>query len=54
MTGLEKNILDRVIAKFKAYNGTKISEYMHKEQAYIRTSKNEIISYNYAKELNPF
>lgn len=54
LTGTEKNILDRVIVKFKNYNGTKISDYMHQEKAYMRTSKNEIISYNYANELNPF
>ncbi len=54
LTGSEKNLLDRIIAKFKNYNGTKISEYMHKEQAYIRTSKNEIIPYHFAKDLNPF
>ena len=54
LTCEEKNILDIVISKFKNFSSTNISEYMHKEFAYTNTSKNQIISYNYANELNPF
>lgn len=54
LTGEEKNILDVVISKFKNFSSPNISEYMHKESAYINTSKNQIISYSYANELNPF
>lgn len=54
LTCEEKNILDIVISKFKNFSSTNISEYMHKESAYTNTSKNQIISYNYANELNPF
>lgn len=54
LTGEEKNILDVVISKFKNFSSPNISEYMHKESAYRNTSKNQIISYNYANELNPF
>lgn len=50
----EKNILNIVISKFKGFSSTQISEYMHKESAYINTTKNQIISYKYANELNPF
>lgn len=54
LSGEEKNILDIVISKFKGFSSKQISEYMHKESAYTNTSKNQIISYNYANELNPF
>lgn len=54
LTGEEKNILDVVISKFKNFSSPNISEYMHKESAYINTSKNQILSYSYANELNPF
>lgn len=53
-TAEEKNVLDTVIAKFKNYTGKNISEYMHKEKAYINTVKNEPISFEWAKYLNEF
>lgn len=50
----EKNVLDTVIFKFKNYTGKNISEYMHKEKAYINTIKNEPISFAWAEYLNGF
>lgn len=50
----EKEIIDIVINKFKNYRSSEISEYMHKESAYLKTSPNEIISFEFAKELNSF
>lgn len=50
----EKNIIDKVMNKFKNYKSSEISEYMHKEKAYIETKNNEIIPFTYAKEINPF
>lgn len=54
ITKKEKELIDKVIEKFKNYRSTEISEYMHKEKAYIETKPNEIISFEYAKELNNF
>lgn len=51
---IEKEIIDKVIEKFKNYRSSEISEYMHKENAYIETSLNEIISFEFAKELKSF
>ena len=50
----EKEIIDKVIEKFKNYRSSEISEYMHKENAYIETIPNEIISFEFAKELKSF
>lgn len=50
----EKEIMDIVIEKFKDYRSSEISEYMHKENAYSKTTPNEIISFEFAKELNSF
>lgn len=50
----EKEIIDTVINKFKNYGSTEISEYMHKEKAYLETDPNEIISFEFAKELKSF
>ena len=50
----EKNILDVVISKFKTYSAKQISEYMHQEIAYQKTSKNQIISFGFASQLKPF
>lgn len=50
----EKNLIDTVIEKFKNYRSSEISEYMHKEKAYIETNQDEIISFEYAKELREF
>lgn len=50
----EKELIDLVIDKFKNYRSSEISEYMHKELAYIMTNQDEIISFEYASELNDF
>ena len=54
LTDIEKNVLDTVIAKFKNYSATQISQYMHQEIAYVSTKKNQLISFNYSSQLNPF
>lgn len=48
----EKEIIDSVIKKFKNYNTKQIVEYMHKESAYEFTKPNQIISYDYAKDIS--
>ena len=48
----EKTIIDKVISKFKNYKSHEISEYMHKEKAYIETKDSEIIPFTFAKEIN--
>lgn len=50
----EKDIINIVINKFKNYRSSEISDYMHKEKAYLETNPDEIISFNFAKELNEF
>lgn len=50
----EKILIDTVIEKFKNYRSSEISEYMHKEKAYIETNPDEIISFEFAKELREF
>ena len=50
----EKRIIDKVIHKFKNYKSYEISDYMHKEKAYIETKDNQIIPFTYAKEINEF
>ena len=50
----EINILSRVCEKFKNYTGNQIASYMHKESAYINTMNDEIITFNYAKEIKDF
>ena len=54
LTEIEKNVLDTVIAKFKRFKAEAISEYMHQETAYLKTRKNQPISFKYASELKPF
>ena len=54
LTEIEKNVLDTVIARFKKFKAEAISEYMHQETAYMKTRKNQPISFKYASELRPF
>ena len=44
--------LDWNWSQFKKYGSSAISEYSHKEKGYCSTRQGEIISYEYAKELN--
>lgn len=48
----EKEIIDTVLEKLGKYNTKELVEYMHKEDAYLHTNQNEIISYDYAKTLS--
>ena len=50
----EKDIIDKVINKFKNYKSFEISEYMHKEKAYIETKENQIIPFTFANQINKF
>lgn len=50
----EKEILDKVILKFKKHKTKDIVEYMHKEKAYIDTEPGEIIPFSLARELREF
>lgn len=54
LTRKEKEIIDKVLLKFKNYGSKEISEYMHKEKAYQNTNQDEIISFSYAKDLIDF
>lgn len=49
----EKEIIDRVINKFKNYRSSEISEYMHKEDAYKNTLLLQVIPFSLTKTLNP-
>lgn len=44
--------IEKISNKFKDYNAKKITEYSHKEPAYIDTDLKKIISYKYAFNLN--
>ena len=50
----EKNILDKVIKKFKNCKAKEIIDYMHEEKAYTQTTSGEIIPFTYAKEIREF
>lgn len=50
----EKEIIDKVINKFRNYRSFEISNYMHKEKAYKETKDNDIIPFSFANELNQF
>lgn len=50
----EKNILDTVIAKFKAFSSAEIVNYMHQENAYTKTASGAIIPFHLAKEIRDF
>lgn len=54
LTDGEKEILDKVIEKFKNYKAKEIVDYMHEEKAYTETSAGEIIPFSLAKEIRAF
>jgi hypothetical protein len=54
LSGGEKAILDKVIAKFKDYKAKDIVDYMHDERAYKETKSGEIIPFSLAKEIRAF
>ena len=47
----ELAVLNRINKKFKNFGSVEISNYSHKEKGYVETSKGEIISYSYAKDI---
>ena len=47
----ELAVLNRINRKFKNFGSVEISNYSHKEKGYVETSKGEIISYAYAKDI---
>jgi len=51
ITSQEIQILNKVINKFKSMKTKDVVEYMHQEKAYIQTQMEELISYEYAKEV---
>lgn len=53
-TSEEKEILDRVVKKFRYFSAQEIADYMHEEIAYKKTNDGELISYEYAKEIREF
>jgi len=48
----EKRILQIIYEKFKNYGSKQISEYSHLEKGYTSTTNNELISYEYALDIN--
>ncbi|MBQ7199948.1 MAG: SocA family protein, partial [Eubacterium sp.] len=50
----EKNVLDKVIDKFKPFSTKEIVEYMHREKAYTDTNPGEIIPFSLASEIRDF
>ena len=50
----DKEILDKVIEKFKGYTASQISEYMHDEVAYKKTNDKEIIPFSLEKQIRDF
>ncbi len=54
LTNEEKNILDKVIKKFKDYKAKEIIDYMHEEKAHKYTTSGAIIPFSLAKEIRDF
>lgn len=54
LTEDNKEILNMDVKKFKDFSTKEIVEYMHKEKAYMETALGDVISYEYARELNEF
>lgn len=49
----ELAVLERIYNKFASFGSVEISNYSHKEKGYMETKKGEIISYKYAKDIEP-
>lgn len=47
----ELAVLDRIYNKFASFGSVDISNYSHKEKGYMETKQGEIISYEYAKDI---
>ena len=50
----EKEVLDKVIQKFKNFKASEIVDYIHDERAYKETSNGTIIPFSLAKEIRSF
>lgn len=50
----DKKVLDMVIRKFKNFKAQEIVDYMHAENAYLKTKPGEIIPFSLAKEIRDF
>lgn len=46
------DVLDKVICEFGSFSRKQLVDRMHKEQAYIETAANDVIQYQYAKQLS--
>lgn len=49
-----EDIIDRVVKKFKRKSSKEIVEYMHKEEAYLKTIENEVIPFSKEYKLREF
>lgn len=47
----ELAVLERIYNKFASFGSVDISNYSHMEKGYMETKKGEIISYEYAKDI---
>lgn len=54
MSDNEKDILNRVIEKFKNFKAKDIVEYMHAEKAYTDTISGDIIPFSLERERRDF
>lgn len=52
LTEEEIEILNRVYNRFEDFGSVEISNYSHKEKGYSSTKKGEVISYEYAKDID--
>ncbi len=50
----EKEIINKVINKFKNFKSHEIAEYMHEERAYKETKSDQIITFDLTKDLREF
>lgn len=51
LTESERDVLERIYKKFSDFGSVEISNYSHKEKGYRLTKRGEIISYEFAKEI---
>ena len=52
LTSEDKKILDRIISVMGKWKADQIISYMHDEEAYRKTKENDVISFEYAKNLS--
>lgn len=54
LTDSDKEILNKVISKFKTFKAKDIVDYMHEEKAYKETAAGAIIPFSLARDIRPF